>query len=237
MLETSRPSPDLFMESMFEARKPFAIKAALDLGIFTAVSNGAATAEEIAATCNVASRGARILCDYLTIVGFLEKSDGRYAATVDTATFLDRRSPAYLGDMANFLLSPHHLTILQELPAAVRGGGRKQSDSVTGDDHSIWTTFAKSMAAMMRPVAERLAARLEANKFTKPKALDIAASHGEFGFAIARLNPEARITALDWPSVLQVTRERAAEAGLTERMSYLEGSAFELDFKGPYDII
>ncbi|MGH7714525.1 MAG: methyltransferase, partial [Vulcanimicrobiaceae bacterium] len=236
MLETARPSPNLFLQTIFEARKPFAVHAALELGIFTAVCDGAGNAEEVAGRCGLAERGARILCDYLTICGFLEKKDGRYIATSDTQMFLNRHSQAYLGDVADFLLSREQITCFEDLAASTRAGGRKQRSAAV-DDHSIWTTFARSMAALMRPIAEQLAARLEAKGLANPRVLDIAASHGEYGFAIARINPEARITALDWPPVLKVTRERAARAGFSNRMSYREGDAFEIEFGGPYDII
>ena len=48
----------------------------------------------------------RILCDYLVIIGFLTKEDASYRLTPDTAMFLDRRSPAYLGTAERFLSSP-----------------------------------------------------------------------------------------------------------------------------------
>ena len=41
--------------------------------------------------------GIRILCDYLTLLGFLTKPGDRYAITQDSAVFLNRKSPAYAG--------------------------------------------------------------------------------------------------------------------------------------------
>jgi hypothetical protein len=38
--------------------------------------------------------------------GFLAKDGGRYSLTQDSAVFLDKRSPAYLGGAIEFLLSP-----------------------------------------------------------------------------------------------------------------------------------
>ena len=48
----------------------------------------------------------RILCDFMTIQGFLTKQDGAYGLTPDSAVFLDKKSPAYLGSIAFFLMHP-----------------------------------------------------------------------------------------------------------------------------------
>lgn len=45
----------------------------------------------------------RILCDYLTILGFLVKTGTSYGLTPESALFLDKRSPAYLGSISFFL--------------------------------------------------------------------------------------------------------------------------------------
>ena len=67
--------------------------------------------------------------------------------------------------------------------------------------------------------------------------LDIAAGHGLFGIEIARQNPAARIVALDWESVLAVAKDNARAAGVLERIEFLPGDAFNVDFGGPYDAV
>jgi ubiquinone/menaquinone biosynthesis C-methylase UbiE len=69
------------------------------------------------------------------------------------------------------------------------------------------------------------------------KVLDIAAGHGLFGIALAKRNENAEITALDWQAVLEVARENAAAAGVAARFRTIAGSAFEVEFGGPYDIV
>ena len=41
--------------------------------MFTAVAEGNGTTADLARRCGTAERGMRILCDYLTILGFLTK--------------------------------------------------------------------------------------------------------------------------------------------------------------------
>ena len=88
------PSPELYFETMFAHQRTAAMKAALELELFTAIDEGAGTVREIAARCKASERGTRILSDYLVTAGFLTKSKDKYALTLDTATFLSKRSPA-----------------------------------------------------------------------------------------------------------------------------------------------
>ena len=69
------------------------------------------------------------------------------------------------------------------------------------------------------------------------RVLDIAAGHGLFGIEVARQNPNAHIVALDWPMVLEVATENAAKAGVSSRYELLPGSAFDVDYGGPYDVV
>ena len=69
------------------------------------------------------------------------------------------------------------------------------------------------------------------------RVLDIAAGHGLFGIEIAKQNPQARVTGLDWAPVLRVALDNARKAGVHERYDMLPGSAFEVDFGGPYDAV
>jgi len=67
--------------------------------------------------------------------------------------------------------------------------------------------------------------------------LDIAAGHGLFGIEVAKQNPQARVTGLDWAPVLRVALENARKAGVHDRYNMLPGSAFEVDYGGPYDAV
>jgi cyclopropane fatty-acyl-phospholipid synthase-like methyltransferase len=69
------------------------------------------------------------------------------------------------------------------------------------------------------------------------KILDIAASHGMFGITLAKMNPQAQVTGLDWANVLEVAQENAQAAGVADRFHKLPGSAFDVDYGTGYDLI
>src|SRR5258707_14640461 len=89
----NQPTPALLFDTLNAHQRTEAIKAAIELGLFTAIAEGQTTAKEIAAACAASERGARILCDFLVIIGFLTKQDAAYGLTPDSAMFLDKRSP------------------------------------------------------------------------------------------------------------------------------------------------
>jgi len=233
-----QPSPQLFFQTINAHMRTEALKAAIELEVFTAIGEGNTTAAEIAKRCQTSEKGMRVLCDYLTIMEMLTKKDGHYALTLDSSVFLDKRSPAYLGGATEFLCSPMLTDGSKHMTEAVRKGGTAMEDEGTiGPDHPIWVKFARGMAPMMAMPAQLLAKLVDPTADRKVKILDIAAGHGLYGINFATNNPQAEITALDWKAVLEVAKENAQKAGVSDRYRTIEGSAFDVDFGAGYDLV
>ncbi|HEY2572583.1 MAG TPA: class I SAM-dependent methyltransferase, partial [Verrucomicrobiaceae bacterium] len=232
------PTPQLFFETINAYQRTGALKAALELGLFTAIGSRPATAEEIAGRCQCPVRGIRILCDFLSIIGFLSKEEIRYALTTDSAFFLDQNSPAYCGAAAKFLLDPGLTETFDDLASTIRSGRMHHSEhGTTAPDHPIWIEFARSMGPMMAPCAMGVAELAPLDGSRETRVLDISASHGAFGIAVARKNPRAHLVALDWEAVLSLTESNATVAGLEKRFSKIVGNAFKADLGRDYDLV
>jgi precorrin-6B methylase 2 len=236
--QAAPPSPQLFFETITAFQKTAALKAAIDLGLFTAIGAEPATGAEIAERCKCPERGIRILADNLTIVGFLTKDGKSYALTPSSAVFLDRKSPAYMGDAAKFLLSPTASEAFTDLASTVRLGRLHTTEhGTTAPDHPAWVEFARAMGPMMGPAAKGAAALVPLDITRDTRILDISASHGAYGIAFAHLSPRAHLVALDWESVLAITEENATAAGLAGRFSKIVGDAFKVDLGRDYDVV
>jgi ubiquinone/menaquinone biosynthesis C-methylase UbiE len=231
------PSPQLFFETVTAFHKTEALKAAIQLDVFTAIGEGKHRADAIAERCQAAERGIRILCDALVMMGFLNKQGASYSLTQDSAIFLDRKSPAYLGGSIQFLLSPQSLEGFRELTGAVRKGGTVIEHNSTEPEHPMWVDFARAMAPMMTMPADLIAKLLRADDGRKWKVLGLAVGHGLFEITLAKHNPNAEIWAVDWPNVLAVARENAAAAGVSGRYHTIPGSAFDVDYGKDYDLV
>lgn len=231
------PSPELFFRTANAHQQTAALKGAVELDIFTIIGQGKQTAAEIAQACNATERGVRILCDYLCVLGFLTKEGPRYSLTSDSAVFLDRQSPAYWGGTLNFLLSVHVTEGFSDVAALVRHGGSLRPGASVAPEHPMWVTFARAMTPMMAMPSQMMAQLVSGDSTAPMKVLDIAAGHGLFGIAFANINPNAQIVAQDWANVLEVARENAQAAGVSERYSLLPGSAFDVEFGSGYDVV
>jgi hypothetical protein len=228
-------SPDLFIDAVLAYQQTAAIKAAVELDLFSEIARGINTAEGLARRTGAALRGIRILCDYLTVGGHLEKQGDHYRLTPSTAAFLDKNSPTWIGSIVEYLAAPEMVDLFLNDPTSYVRNGGSIGLANNAPDHPIWVKFARAMASFRTPLAARVASEL-ASKSPR-KILDVAAGHGMFGIAIARVVSDAEITAVDWPAVLAVARESAEAAGVSDRYHTLMGNAFEVKWGSGFDLV
>ena len=159
MSSTAAPklSPERIFTTLTAYQQAYALKAAIELDLFTAIGEGANEPALLAKRLKAAERGVRILADYLTVHGFLRKENGKYLLTQESAVFLDRRSPACMGGMAGFLTSDENVHRFGMLAESVRKGGTAVG---TGDNSKPmddrWVNFARSMVSMATPPSPTL---------------------------------------------------------------------------------
>jgi 2-polyprenyl-3-methyl-5-hydroxy-6-metoxy-1,4-benzoquinol methylase len=233
-----QPSPQLFFQTINAYQRTEALKAAIELEVFTAIGEGNTTTPQLAKRCETSERGMRILCDYLCLLEFLVKDGANYSLTQDSAVFLDQRSPAYLGGAIEFMGTEKLTDNFKNFAAVVRKGGSLDEEGGTvAPDNPIWVKFAKAMAPLMAMPAQLMAKLVDPTADRKLKILDIAAGHGLFGIAFATNNKQAEVVALDWPKVVEVAKENASKAGVSDRYSTIEGSAFDVDYGTGYDLV
>ncbi|HUV69294.1 MAG TPA: class I SAM-dependent methyltransferase [Terracidiphilus sp.] len=231
-------TPAIVFDMLQAHQRTAALKAAIDLDVFRAVGEGPGDVASIARHCKASERGIRILCDFLVIGGVLAKEDGHYKHTPTSAAFLDPRSPACMASIAQFLGNPAMQEPYKQLAEVVRTGRTVlPGDGSVEPENPIWVQFAETMGPMMAPMVGPLGKVVLEGSTAPMHVLDIAAGHGLFGIEVARQNPQARVTGLDWAPVLRVALENARKAGVHDRYNMLPGSAFEVEYGGPYDAV
>ncbi len=229
---------ELVFDTLNGYQRTSALRGAIELDLFTAIAEGNTSAQAIAKRIQASERGTRILCDFLTVIGFLTKQDKAYGLTPESNVFLNRRSPAYLGSIGTFLGNPDLTAAFNDMAAIVRKGGTIwEGEGSVEPDNPLWVDFARNMAPLMALPAQLIAGLLDAKSGAQWKVLDIAAGHGLFGIELAKQNPNARIVALDWKAVLEVAKENAQKAGVAARYSTNPGSAFDAEYGAGYDLV
>ncbi len=228
------PTPLRFMEAVNGFQKTAVVRAAIEYNLFTAVGEGHDTPAALAAHLGVAEKGARVLADALVILHLLTKTDGRYALTAESAFFLDRRSPRYLGDSIRFQLSEPITAAYARFTEAVRiGGTAGGGDGAIEPEHPMWVEFARAMAPLMFTAIQKVV------EVAAPagRVLDVAAGHGKYGIGLLEAGAAREAVALDWPNVLELARANAHAAGVEDRWRALPGDALTTALGSDYDTV
>ena len=234
-------SPLFFFQRINAYQQTATLMAALELDLFTRLAEATEPEERtvaaLARKIKASEKGTRVLCDFLTIHGLLIKHDAEgpyawYQPTREAAVYLDRRSPLSMHAAPRFLAPPPLHGAAEVVASSVRKGGTVTQE-YTNENAEMWVDFARSMAPFTGISAGTLAALVDAPG--PRKVLDVAASHGAFGIACLKRNPQARVAALDGAAVLEVGAENAQKAGVADRWSKLVGDAFRVELGTGYD--
>jgi len=227
------------LEMMHAYKSTSLLKAALSLGVFDAIGEGADTVESVAQRCDAHPRAMRILVHALAAVGLVEVRDRRVELAAGVAPLLRRDSPGYVGDMVHVIASDEEWEALRRLPEAVRHGGAVVDQHAETPEYAYWEAFATHATAVARPTAGALADALAPWAATRRelRVLDVAAGHGLYGFTVARRHPGTRVVALDWANVLPIARRHAEELGVADRAEFRAGDMFTAELGGPYDLV
>jgi 2-polyprenyl-3-methyl-5-hydroxy-6-metoxy-1,4-benzoquinol methylase len=235
--DTKPVTPLPFVEAVLGYQKTAAIKAALELGLFEAIDAGGTDAETIAGRVGASARGVRILCDYLTILGFLDKAGSLWRQTAVTAAFIDRRSPTSMASVARFLAGPEFLDLFLDDPADyVRRGGTEGLANMAPED-PVWVTFAQSMTPFTVAAAKAMAEHVALWPNQPRRVLDIAAGAGMFGISVARSCPSAHVVGVDWRDVIAIAGQNAERAGVAARYQTVPGDAFKVAWGTGFDLV
>ena len=234
----AQPNPQLIWDTINAYQRTAALRAAIDLDLFTLIGEGERNALDLAEKSNAAPRGIRILCDYLTVIGFLAKVRDTYRLTLTSAVFLNRKSPACMATMVQFLNSPKLMSGFTNFTETIRRGETQLgSGGVNEPEFCEWVTFAESMTPLMSTACQAIAEHCSEANSRCIRVLDVAAGHGLFGIAVASRTSKAQITAQDWPNVLEVAHCNATLAGVADRYHLLPGSVLDVDLGEGYDVV
>lgn len=231
-------SPQPVFDMLWGFQTTAIVRAAVHLGLFDALAAGAERAQDVATRLNLDERGTRILLEGLAALGLVEVQDEGYRLSDLADAFLVRGRPSYMGKTADVLVNEWQWEAHWHLPEAVRGGGAVIEEHAETPNHPFWETFATSISALAVPAAAAISEILDpwASRATPLRVLDVASGNGIYSFTLAERQGHAELTLVDWPNVLAITRQIAAEKGLSNRVTFREGNMFDTGLGGPYEL-
>jgi 2-hydroxy-4-(methylsulfanyl)butanoate S-methyltransferase len=199
-----------------------ALFAALEIGLFTELAAGPASAAELALRLGLEPRPLLVLLEACAATELLERDGDRYRNTAAASRYLVRRARGYMGD---YYLRQIAATLYAQVPAAarvIRGHAAGVTYAGFLDDPARTEEFIRGQHAGSSGPAYLLARSHDLSGFTR--LLDLGGGSGAFSIEIARRHG-LTATVVDHPSVVSVARKIVAEAGLAERIRCVPGDA------------
>jgi ubiquinone/menaquinone biosynthesis C-methylase UbiE len=230
-------TPDRIMQFAFGYAPPLILEAAITHGVFDALDGSPKTAEQVSDQTGASLRGLRAVMNALVGLEFLSKdSERRYSLTPESAAFLVSSKPSFFGGLLAHVssdLMPKWLNINE----VVRTGRPVDAANQEEKGAQFFQEFVEGIFPMSYPAAQVLADNLSVSTLEQPTSvLDLATGSGVWGIALAQKSPQVRVTAVDWASVIPVTRRVAARHGVEAQFRFIEGDLLEVHFGDGYRI-
>ena len=238
-MEVSTPTatppvtPQRIMQFAWGYAATLILEAAVRNKIFDTLDAGPKTVDEVHAATGASTRGLTAVMNALVGFELLDKdAQGRYSLTPESATFLVSTKPSYSGGMiahTSEQLVPKWLNLSEIVRTGKAEGALNQQDSGA----AFFEKLVPNIFNMSYPSAQALAAHL---RLDKAHVLDLATGSGVWGIALAQSSPNVRVSVVDWPSILEVTKKTVARFGVGDRFSYIPGDLGQADFGSGYSV-
>jgi len=222
-------TPERIYQFAFGYAPPLVLEAAIRHHVFDVLDSGPKSLHEVSVATGASERGLAAIMNVLVGLAFLAKDGpGNYSLTPESAAFLVSTKPGFQGGLIRHTsehLLPKWLK-LNEIVATGQPAGAVNQQT-TGSE--FFAEFVNDIFPMSYHVAQELASHLNLNG-GPASVLDLAAGSGVWGIALAQRSAQVRVTAVDWPGVIPVTRNTVTRFGLADRFSFVEGDLLQADF-------
>jgi hypothetical protein len=229
-------TPDQIMQVGIGFMASKTLLAAVRLDLFTHLSSGPLTGQEIQRKLGIHRRSLYDFLDALVALGFLAregmKDSASYRNTAETGTFLDKQKPSYIGgvlEMANNRLYKFWGSLEEGLRTGtpqneIRESGAPLFDALYSDPARL-REFIAAMRGVQMGAIMAFAGQFDFSRFAT--LCDIGGASGALCVQVARDNPHMTFVTTDLPAVQPIAEEYIAGAGLGDRVK-----AISLDFFG-----
>ncbi len=209
--------------------------SAVELGLFTELAKTPMTGAEIASTLGLSPRAIPDFPDALVALKFLQRTgdgpDALYSNTPESAMFLDRNGPDYIGgilEMANARL----YRFWGDLTEALRTGLPQNETKHSGEPmfatlYEVPERLEQFLTAMAGISAGNFKAFAQKFDFAKYKTLcDVGGATGQLSCMVAEANPHMRCVSFDLPKVAPIATRKIEQMALADRVEAVGGDFF-----------
>jgi ubiquinone/menaquinone biosynthesis C-methylase UbiE len=224
-------TPERIMQFAWGYVPPPVLEAAIRHHIFDLLDKKPMTLSKVHTATGASTRGLAAVMNALVGLQFLAKdAQGVYSLTPESAAFLVSTKPSFQGGMI-LHTSKQLLPKWLDLSEIVTTGKPANAVNQEAAGAEFFQQFVVDIFPMSYPSAQTLAQTLNFDAAGQPvRVLDLATGSGVWGIALAQSSEHVRVTAVDWPDVLPVTRKTVGRFDLTDRFTFVEGDLLTADF-------
>lgn len=235
----NKVNPLVFYEMSLLPATLEVLKVALDLDLFSKLSNTPLSLEEIANALSIHTRPAEMLLTVCTALGLIKKKAKKFHNTRFSEKCLVKGSEFYelsrgyiYGKLGDGALPWNKLkeAILYNKPIL----------SESSLENSWFDESNKGFHNKLHIVREKIMGESLARNFNFKKyhiLLDVGGSSGGHCIAVAKKYPHIKAIIFDLPIACDIAKKKIAEAGFSERIKVKKGDFFKDDFPNGADVV
>ena len=208
---------------------------AVEFDLFSVLGDGAMRAEQLGETLKLHPRGTYDFFDALVALKFLDRDgdgpQGRYKNTPETAAFLNKKSPMYMGGLLE-MLNSRLFGFWNNLGTAFKTGQPQNEVKLHGkpifeDLYASEAKLGEFLEGMTGFQAENFNQLAEKFNFSKYKTVsDIGGALALLSRLVGARHEHLTFNTFDLPPVAVHAQKQIDSAGMTERIKVVSGDFF-----------
>jgi len=231
----SQLSPGRIMQTATAFWASKVLLTAVELDLFTTLGDGAKTAPELGEALGLHPRGTYDFFDALVALAFLERDgdgpEGRYRNTPETAAFLDRNGPAYIGGLPE-MLNTRLFGFWNHLGTALRTGQPQNEIKVHGKpmfeelyaNEARLGVFLDAMTGFQAANFAQLADKFDFSRYRTVS--DVGGALALLSRTVGARHAHLTFRSFDLPAVAPLARRQVEAAGMDGRIEVVAGDFF-----------
>lgn len=217
-----------------------ALFAALEIGLFTELHRQPASVDDLAANLEVVPEALQTILAILVAESLVLSDGGRYSNSPAAERYLVTGAPNDYSEYLRLQVGRQLYSIMPHSVAGLRGDEAAMVERGTGfegwlADPDEAEIFSRSQHAGSMGPAYQLARRLDLSACTS--LLDVGGGSGAFSISLCSANEQLRATIIDFPAVIDVARRYVEEAGMLDRIDFIEGNSLDVPWPQDQDVI
>jgi ubiquinone/menaquinone biosynthesis C-methylase UbiE len=199
------------------------ILTAAELDVFTQLDGNFLTTAEMIGDRNLDERATTRILDCLVAFKLLEKQDTKYQTSPTGSTLSSRHPESVLPMVRHMGFIWRNWSRLTEVAECGTNPDLKPVVDAETDDER--RSFIGAMHVAARQLSMKIADAFDSRAYKT--LLDVGGGSGAYSIAFLKKNQQLRAVVFDLKNVIQITKEKIREAGIEDRVTFVEGDFYK----------